>query len=196
MSNSKMIQQKCLLLALQKTPIVEQACRTADIPRANYYRWLKEDSVFREKVDEALEQSIGIVDDLAQSMLIELIKSGNYQAIIFWLTHRNKAYMPKSKEELSAKKMENMPLSKEAQAVLDRALNGVQRGRKEPPPNEPIALDNSMSSGRYLPAGAIEGEIIPATGQPNGLLPLEELQRMIDEYKRLSGRNPLGSTYI
>jgi len=185
MSNNKKIDKKRLLLALEKTPIIEQACRTVNVPRSNYYRWRKEDPLFKEKADEAIEQSVGIITDLAVSMLVELIKAGHYQAIIFWLSRRDKAFVSITREELRNNEMEGAPLSDEAKAILEKAI-GSNRGRKEPPPNEPIALVNGLSSGGYPSTEAIEVEIISTPRQPNNLLPLNELKRMVDEHERLA----------
>lgn len=183
LSNNKKIDKKRLLLALEKTAIIEQACRTVNVPRSNYYRWRKEDPLFREKTDEAIEQSIGIITDLAVSMLIELIKTGHYSAIVFWLTRRDKAYAPISKEDFRAGEID-MPLSKEAQAILNRALNGGPRGRKESPPNLPSGITDNPTSNDYSKVSLQEGEIISPPVQNHGLLSLDEIQRMIDEYMR------------
>jgi hypothetical protein len=44
-----------LLAELKLTPIIQVACKKANIGRATYYRWRKEDLGFAASADEALE---------------------------------------------------------------------------------------------------------------------------------------------
>ncbi len=89
--NQKKDKQK-LITQLQKMPIVEVACKNVGIPRATYYRWRQADTKFVEACDEAIEQSSGMVSDMAESQLISAIKEKNMTAIIFWLKHHHARY--------------------------------------------------------------------------------------------------------
>lgn len=82
----KMVEQ------LKKMPIVEIACKNLGLPRATYYRWRKADTKFAEACDEAIEQSIGMVSDMAESQLISAIRDKNMTAIIFWLKNHHPRY--------------------------------------------------------------------------------------------------------
>lgn len=89
--NQKKDKQK-LVAQLQKMPIVEAACKQLSLPRATYYRWRLSDIAFAEACDEAIEQSSGMVSDMAESQLISAIKERNMTAIIFWLKHHHPRY--------------------------------------------------------------------------------------------------------
>ncbi len=89
--NQKKDKQK-LIVQLQKMPIVEVACKNLNLPRATYYRWRQSDTKFAEACDEAIEQSSGMVSDMAESQLISAIKERNMTAIIFWLKHHHPRY--------------------------------------------------------------------------------------------------------
>ncbi len=92
MSRNKNADKKALLAQLEKTPIVEAACKKAGLPRSTYYRWRKEDEDFAAKCDETIELSIGKVNDLAESQLINAIKDRNMAAVTFWLRHHHHSY--------------------------------------------------------------------------------------------------------
>lgn len=92
MSRNQDADKKKLLERLRKTPIVEAACKQIGLPRATYYRWRKDDELFAEACDEAIEQSAHVVNDLAESQLIAGIKNQNMTAIMFWLKHHHGAY--------------------------------------------------------------------------------------------------------
>ena len=92
MSRNQEQDKKRLLAQLEKTPIVEAACSRVGLPRATYYRWRKDDEAFADKCDETIEHSIGRVNDLAESQLINAIKNQNLSAITFWLKHHHNRY--------------------------------------------------------------------------------------------------------
>lgn len=84
--------KKQILERLQKSPIVEVACKQTGIARATYYRWRKDDEAFAEACDDAIELSAGRINDMAESQLIAAIKEQNMTAIIFWLKHHHPSY--------------------------------------------------------------------------------------------------------
>ena len=92
MSRNQDKDKKRLIEQLQKMPIVEAACRAISLPRATYYRWRKDDDSFADACDEAIEQSAGKINDLAESQLITAIKEKNLSAITFWLKHHHPVY--------------------------------------------------------------------------------------------------------
>lgn len=100
MSRNHQQDKKKLLAQLTKTPIVEAACKQVGLPRSTYYRWRKEDESFAESCDETIELSVGRINDLAESQLINAIKDRNMSAITFWLKHHHSSY--RSKIELNA----------------------------------------------------------------------------------------------
>ncbi len=92
MSRNQEKDKQKLVEKLSKTPVVEVACKQAGVPRSTYYRWRKADEVFADACDDALEQSAGLINDMAESQLISGIKEKNMTAIIFWLKHHHRAY--------------------------------------------------------------------------------------------------------
>lgn len=92
MSRNQATDKKKLLTKLAKMPIVEAACKQIGLPRATYYRWRKDDEAFAEACDDAIEQSAHMVNDLAESQLINAIKNQNMTAIMFWLKHHHGSY--------------------------------------------------------------------------------------------------------
>jgi hypothetical protein len=89
-SRAKALLIKKLLL----TPLVEVACKQANVARSTYYRWRKVDQKFADAANEALEISAGIINDLAESQLIAAINLG---AITFWLRNNHTKYSDKLK---------------------------------------------------------------------------------------------------
>lgn len=132
MSRNQARDKKRLLTYLAKTPIIEAACKQAGLPRSTYYRWRKEDEDFASACDETLELSVGRINDLAESQLINAIKDRNMSAITFWLKHRHAGYRSKLdiRADINAVKQE---LSPEQMEVVNRALrlSGLIGGNEE-----------------------------------------------------------------
>lgn len=95
MSRNQDSDKKRLLEQLQRTPIVEAACKKIGLSRATYYRWRKDDEDFAAACDETIELSVGRINDLAESQLINAIKEQNMSAITFWLKHHHSGYRNK-----------------------------------------------------------------------------------------------------
>jgi len=85
-------QKKLVIEQLRKTPIVQVVAEKVGIHRSTIYRWKASDAEFSEAVDEAMDQSISLVNDLAESQLISAIKDKNITAIIYWLKNHHKTY--------------------------------------------------------------------------------------------------------
>jgi Mg/Co/Ni transporter MgtE len=131
MSRQQAKDKKKLIERLAKTPIVEVACKQADLPRTTYYRWRKEDQQFALACDEAIEQSAALINDLAESQLIAAIKDKNITAILYWLKHRHPAYA--SRLELSGTlKHEAEALNPEQEALVLKALELAQLYKPNP----------------------------------------------------------------
>lgn len=92
MSRNQQKDKEKLLDQLRKTPIVQVACERCGVPRATYYRWRKEDELFAEVCEAAIEESTGFINDMAESQLIAAIKEKNMTAIIYWLKSNHSKY--------------------------------------------------------------------------------------------------------
>lgn len=106
---------------LRKIPIVQVACEKTNISRNSIYRWRKEDENFAKEMQLALDEGEALVNDMTENQLLSLIKDKNWNAISFWLRHRNPKF--REKVEITAK-LENSkePLSPEQEALLKKAL--------------------------------------------------------------------------
>ena len=113
--------QQAIVEQLRKNPIVQICCEKYNIPRSTFYRWKKETKKFGKEVDEAIAQGKYLVNDLAESMLLNAIKEGNLTAVIFWLRNQHKDYA--TKVELSGKlKTETDKLTPEQEKNILKAL--------------------------------------------------------------------------
>lgn len=108
-----------LIEQLKKTPIIEIAVKKTGIGRATFYRWRKNDQDFAEKVEQALDEGLASVSDLAESRLISAIQNDHFGAIQFWLRSRHPAY--KTKVELSTEKPKD-ELTDEQREMVDKAI--------------------------------------------------------------------------
>jgi hypothetical protein len=93
--------QDQFLEELARIPIVQVACEKTGLSRNSVYRWRKEDATFSKQMNEALAEGVALVNDMSESQLLNLIKEKNWQAISFWLKHRNDNY--KNKLEITTK---------------------------------------------------------------------------------------------
>lgn len=110
-----------IIVQLQKTPIIEYACKNTGLGRSTFYRWRKDDESFANEVDQALTKGRLLINDMAESQLISGIKDKNMTAIIFWLKHNHKNYS--TKIELSGKLRTEHKLTSEQEEEIKRALN-------------------------------------------------------------------------
>ena len=110
-----------IIIQLQKTPIIEYACKNTGLGRSTFYRWRKDDESFANEVDQALTKGRLLINDMAESQLISGIKDKNMTAIIFWLKHNHKNYS--TKIELSGKLRTEHKLTPEQEEEIKRALN-------------------------------------------------------------------------
>lgn len=114
-------QKKLLIDQLKKTPIVQVACEKIGVGRATFYRWLKDDPDFGKLANESITEGNGLISDVAESQLANLIKSGNLGAISFWLKHRHPAY--RNKVEVQANvRHEDTPLTPEEMEIVAQSL--------------------------------------------------------------------------
>lgn len=113
-------QKEAIVEQLKTTPIVQVACRKIGIGRATYYRWRKDDLSFTKASDEALLQGSLLVNDIAESQLMEAIRDKNLTAIIFWLKHHHPTYA--TRVEVMARVKHEERLTPEQEKLIDKAL--------------------------------------------------------------------------
>lgn len=114
-------EKKLLVEQLRKTPVVQVACQKLGISRAAYYRWRQDDRAFAESADRALVEGSQLVNDMAESQLIQAIQARDLSAIRFWLQHHHRAYGMKL--ELSGTLgVDGGALTEEQERLVRRAL--------------------------------------------------------------------------
>jgi hypothetical protein len=134
--------KKLFIEQLKKTPIVQVVCEKVGLPRATFYRWKNKNKKFSREVNESLSQGKKLINDMAESQLINKISEGHVTAIIYWLNHNNRNYFPKM--ELSGKvKTGKNELTKEQKELIKISL-GHAFGSK-------ITQQNNQQSGSGLP---------------------------------------------
>jgi len=116
--------KQLLIEQLRKTPIVLVACEKTCISRATFYRWFKEDEKFKELAQEALDEGKKLVNDVAESQLISLVKDKNFPAISYWLKHNHPNYS--NRLELSGKiSTQSEKLTPEQEEIVKIALQNA-----------------------------------------------------------------------
>ncbi len=120
-------EKEILLERLKKTPIVQIACEKCGVGRATYYRWRKDDPEFAKMADEALSEGSLLVNDMAESQLLQAIRNQNLGAIIFWLKHHHPSYA--NKLEVSGKLTEEYHLNPEQEKLMIKALTMLQKSK-------------------------------------------------------------------
>ena len=110
MNESRHIKKESILKALESSlGVVTVACKSADVPRSTYYKWLNED----EKFAEAVKDIENIALDFGESQLHKQIGDGSTSATIFFLKTKGKrrGYIEKSELDItSGDKVINMPV--------------------------------------------------------------------------------------
>lgn len=112
-----------LLENLKQVPIIQVSCQKLSISRATYYRWRKKDKKFARKADGALQEGRQLINEMAESQLINAIKEQNMTGIIFWLKNNNPIYSEKVELTHRTDKDE---LSTEQKASIERAIKLTQ----------------------------------------------------------------------
>lgn len=100
MDKSRHIKKEAMLQALEKSlGVVTVACKSANIPRSTYYKWLSEDKEFA----KAVKDIENIALDFGESQLHKQIGDGNTSATIFFLKTKGKkrGYVERSELDLT-----------------------------------------------------------------------------------------------
>jgi len=120
-------EKELLLEQFRKIPIIQVACEKSGVGRATYYRWRQDDPEFAKMADEALLEGSLLVNDMAESQLLQAIRNQNLGAIIFWLKHHHPSYA--NKLEVSGKLTEEYHLNPEQEKLMIKALTMLQNSK-------------------------------------------------------------------
>tara|TARA_R100001530_G_C4304807_1_gene151433 strand:- start:132 stop:485 length:354 start_codon:yes stop_codon:yes gene_type:complete len=99
MDKSRHIKKESMLKALEASlGVVTVACKSTGLPRATFYKWLKEDKKFANEVKDI--ENIAL--DFAESKLHNQIEKNNTSATIFYLKTKGKkrGYIEKSELDI------------------------------------------------------------------------------------------------
>lgn len=119
-------EKELLIENLKRIPIVEIACQKSGVARATYYRWKQKSVVFAKQADEAIEEGIKLINDMAESQLLSSIKEGNTSAVFYWLNHRHSAYGNKV-EITTNNQLKDTPLTEEQKDAIKTALGVLHK---------------------------------------------------------------------
>lgn len=114
-------QKQLILEQLRKTPIIQVATEKVGIARSTFYRWKAQDPEFAAAVDEAIDQGVSLMNEYAESMLINAIKNQNLTAVFYWLNHRHPAYETRVRVD-GRIKHQTEELTPEQATLVERAL--------------------------------------------------------------------------
>lgn len=67
---------------------VRLCCESLSLPRSTYYKWLKEDAEFRQKIHDA---DLDMCDDM-ESVLVSRAVDKSDTALIYWLKYNHPKY--------------------------------------------------------------------------------------------------------
>lgn len=115
-------QKEKFVETLKRQPVIEPAAAITGVHRSTYYRWVKEDSQFRNECREAQEKGVEFVNDMMESLLIKKAKEGNMTSIIFWLKNNSAKYGDKRFYNHEHHIREEEVLTKERQKEIALAM--------------------------------------------------------------------------
>jgi hypothetical protein len=118
MKKNKIIEP--FLEELRRVPIIQIACEKTGVSRQSIYRWRKADPKLSTKIDKAILEGVSFVNDMSESQLLNMIKSGEYQAIRLWLTNNHARYT--NKLHITETK-EKKDLTDEQKSTIKKALS-------------------------------------------------------------------------
>ena len=111
------ILKETLITALEKSlGVVTTACKNAGCSRETFYKYCKDDEVFKEKVEDISNITL----DFAESQLHKQIQDGNTSATIFYLKTKGKKRGYVERQEITG--AEGMPTNFQIE-IIDSTSN-------------------------------------------------------------------------
>jgi len=80
------------LEVLEQVPIIQAACEKVRISSNTYYRWKNEDPEFGSLAEDRIKVGVCLVNDYAESNVLNGIKKGDPGYTKYWLSSRHKEY--------------------------------------------------------------------------------------------------------
>jgi len=94
MGRNKKREIKRILVELENSPLIEQACVRTGVARSTLYRWINDDPELKKQIEYAQYVGRDKLTDYGESKLLENVRSGNQRAIEFLLKHNCNRYNP------------------------------------------------------------------------------------------------------
>jgi hypothetical protein len=117
----KVKQKEMFLEHIKKVPIIQICAEKVNLNRSTFYRWYKSDRKFAKAVDLAIQEGVSMINDLAQSQIIQAMKERNLTACMYWLNHKSQDFA--NKLQVSGNlEMKKDELTKEQEKDIKRAL--------------------------------------------------------------------------
>ncbi len=91
-SKRQKMQREILFAELRKNSVMTIACQKAGVPRSTIYRWMNNDPEFMDAIEEAVSEGRGVINDMAESVVIKKIREENLAASKYWLSHNHDRY--------------------------------------------------------------------------------------------------------
>lgn len=110
-----------VLEQLRRVPIIQVAAEKIGISRTTIYRWKNESEQFCKDLELALAEGEALMNDMAESQLLTLMRDKHWPSIRFWLERRN----PKFRHHVEITANLQTPqeeLSPEQQEIVREAL--------------------------------------------------------------------------
>lgn len=148
---------KQFLEELEKTPVVQVACEKVDISRQTYYRWIKEESALTE-IREARQRGIDLVNDVAESNVLNGIKNKDAGYTKYWLSSRHEAYKkPFTHRDAVADSFEAKRIEEYYQnrKNIEKVLNALSREQAEANTKKALAFMEKWTKKKKIPPKTI-----------------------------------------
>ncbi len=81
-----------ILGLLRENPNLQRACKKAGIARSTLYRWMEDDTSFRDDIRDAQEIGQDTMNDYVEAKLMENIQNNMQKSIEFYLRHNSQKY--------------------------------------------------------------------------------------------------------
>ena len=133
MKKTKVLWSK-ILEEIERTPIIQVVCEKFGISRQTFYRWMHESEENFNDVKKALNAGVSLVNDVAESNILNAIKNKDLASTKYWLSHRHESYKKPfthrdaTSDVFEMKRIEDYYRNRRN---IERALNAVTREQAE-----------------------------------------------------------------
>lgn len=84
--------KKFLEILESETPFISFAAKRAGLDKSTVYRWKKKSRSFEEAIAKAQDKGRSLINDVAESQVVNGVKKGDFKFTRYWLENNNKRY--------------------------------------------------------------------------------------------------------